>query len=50
MNENVLIEIKLRSLDIAIKILKVDETLNESNISSAELLKTADEIKKWLIG
>lgn len=49
MDGNKLIEVKLRSLDIAMKILKIDETSNESNISSAELLKTADEIKKWLI-
>ena len=49
MNENVKIEIKLRSLDIAMKIHRVGEDSSESNISSADILKTADEIKKWLI-
>ncbi|WP_177764104.1 hypothetical protein [Flavobacterium sp. I3-2] len=49
MDGNKLIEVKLRSLDIAMKIHKVEENSSEGKISSAEILKTADEIKKWLI-
>ncbi|WCM42453.1 hypothetical protein MG290_01920 [Flavobacterium sp. CBA20B-1] len=49
MNRETIAQIKLIGLKIALKMHDGNYTNKEGKVSSTELLKTADEINKWLL-